>query len=182
MKTLIVKPALALGLFCIIFGCTKNSIEDVFSGVNSDAISSVELSKVLDVETLSLLESNNGLVVTSILKKIDKESKFHQTDCAYIVNESDVLRDIYDNNGKLIDFSCVDFDNYSVVVGVHYFVDHSFLINDMKVVVKEKQIKLFTEVVKGGPVYHQPNCVFFMSVFPKLPDYDIEMIRWNHFE
>ena len=55
------------------------------------------------------------------------------------------------------------------------------IIGNVKAVVKDKHILLYTEIVIGHMWALSPRNIYFLSLFPKLPEYDVEVIRWENF-
>lgn len=178
MKRVIKYLVVAICFLCTLISCSKTDIDSIFNGDNKDAIEPVDFT----------FNFGGGVVIddyaiSSILHNINPifdASKGPVFDYAHVINTGDLLMDIYDSAGNLLDFSNINFDLYSVVVGMGTMDEYSRVGRDKRVLINKNHINLYIKYVRT----HFWGCIpvdfYYLEVFPKLPDSDIEITRWNN--
>lgn len=179
MKRIIVNSVAAICLMCTLLSCSKNDPENIFKGLNKEALVPLDIEEVLGQELASSLDyrNNDFFVISSILERTGVSEKI---DSAIVINDVSILDGLCDKDGKLLDFSGIDFEKYSIVVGQERMVNYNPVVREIRAIVKEKSITLYTEVVSSDTWAQSSRLVYFASLFQKLPDYSIEIVRWEN--
>lgn len=159
-----------LSLFCslqILGGCSSD-IADVFNENNRNAIR--------PVDGLTELNADPDLyfLALDLFKAAGLDS-----DGVVLVNHPEMLAEVVVDD-RTISWPEFDLSQFSLVVGRFYGLSSGYYLEDQVVIKEGKKIKLFAEIKRQAGVHHGMSR-FFVALYPKLPDGEVEFVRWDNY-
>ena len=156
------------------------SMSDIFEGNDPDVICPAEVEGGEDIiyNGMDPVVSDYRHLISAITKE-HNFSGFSGEGGAVIVNDESQLRSAVNADGEECIWPEIDFENYSLVVGVRPMPITGFLAKRFRIVEKKDHLEMYIDVRNYGPYLMTPAPMYYAVRFPKLPDLPVKVIIWD---
>ncbi len=163
---------LFLALFCsalFVTGCSTD-IAGVFDDNNHRAIQPVD----------ELAELNSYPGINFLVRDVYNTSgQSLLGEGAIVVNRPEMLKEVVMDD-EVFTWPEIDLSQYSLVIGRYAGPDSGYYLANQRVIKEGKKVKLYAEIKHRIGFGHATTRVF-VALYPKLPDGEVEFVRWNNY-
>lgn len=163
---------LFLALFCSVLfvtGCSTD-IAGVFDDNNHRAIQPVD----------ELAELNSYPGINFLIRDVYNTSgQSLLGEGAIVVNRPEMLKEVVMDD-EVFTWPEIDLSQYSLVIGRYAGPDSGYYLANQRVIKEGKKVKLYAEIKHRIGFGHSTTRVF-VALYPKLPDGEVEFVRWNNY-
>ena len=162
---------LLIALFCSVLfvtGCSTD-IAGVFDDNNRRAIRPVD----------ELTELNSAPGINFLAQDVFSTAELPLGDGAIVVNHPEMLKEVVLDDVAFT-WPEIDLSQNSLVIGRYTGTDSGYYLANQRVLKEGKKVKLYAEIKRRIGFHHTTTRVF-VALYPKLPDGEVEFVRWNNY-
>ena len=164
----IIQLSLAISLTVLLFSCSD--FDRFISGLEGKVVAPAS-----DGNSLQDIEGLRYLALETLID--GRDPYYFLRDTVVVINDQARLKNA-EFRGSTYSWPEINFKKYSLVIGKITFPDSGSLLAGQRIEKRAEALYFYPDIRSGGGSF-TPEEHFIDTLYPKLPDLPVEIVRWN---